>query len=63
MWEWRLILNLSINLNHTFYFYFMCMGVLPSCIEFHWTVVLDDCERLCGCWASNPGPLEERTEL
>lgn len=50
----------------------MCIGVLPACMSVHHlyivseenisspgTGVRDSYELLCGCWKSNPDPLEE----
>lgn len=52
-------------------FLLMYMRVFPPCvpgiprmpeedIRCSGTGVADDCELLCGCWESNPGPLEEQ---
>lgn len=58
------------------YVYFICMGVLPACMSVHHmhTVsteaikssqagVTDGREPLCGCWESNPVPLEDQPGL
>jgi hypothetical protein len=45
------------------YFYFMCIGVLPACIESPGTRVVDSCEMPCGCWELNLGSLKEQPML
>lgn len=45
-------------------------GMCPSCVfgiirsqkrtGIPWTGVIDICERPCGCWKANPGPVEEQ---
>lgn len=56
------------------YEYFFCMYVCIPCTclvpeEFRKSVgspesgVADDCEPPCGCWETNPGPLEELSHL
>jgi hypothetical protein len=32
-------------------------------VRFPWTGVTDGCELPCGCWESNPGPLQEQPML
>ena len=42
----------------------MCIGVLPAGVSkgdrFPETGDTNSCELPCGCWESNPGPLEEQ---
>ena len=45
----------------------MCIGVLPIYVcegaRSPGTGAMDSCERPCGCWESNLGPLEEQPVL
>lgn len=43
----------------------MCIGVLPkcTCVRVSEIGVTDCCEPPCGCWESNPSPLEEQSVL